>query len=360
MGAESGALSKQAPARPSFSDAIHLVHGGSAAGHLKVLGAKRVLFSMDSLTTGPASPKPVTHATLRHAYWRDFYRRLPRPAGMRALRSLSPPDELTSAKDLKVALRGRRSDQPVVLWTGDPGDEVLFAWWACDALLRCRVSPKGLWVASASAELARGSTSALKSMAVPVSVAWATDDAVRRVFAVTRRSSAAFLRDGARRWAAFVAGELGALQRPRSTRGQPALRLGPLPRAAVELIPQVRWRGGGRQLHLSDYDERLLGVFSSGAWSTARARLEDPSTRAAFRSLLAGHGDLLIPSRLAAWAAHAPGVLEQRPASAASSFLDAVEYRLTGRGMDLLENGLAALALARRCPSEASSPTPRR
>jgi HEAT repeat protein len=316
------------------------VHGGSTAGHLKALGAKRVLFSMDSLTTGPASPEPVTHSKLRQTYWRDFYRRLPRPAGRRALRSSSPRGELTSATDLKVALRGRRSDQPVVLWTGDPGDEVLFAWWACDALLRCRVSPRDVWVASASAELDRGSTSELKS------VAWASDEAVRRVFSVSRRSTAAFLRAGARRWAAFAAGELGALQRPLSPRGQPALRLSPLPRAAAELIPQVRRRGGGRQLHLSDYDERLLGVFSSGAWSTARARFGDPSTRAAFRSLLDDHGGLLIASRLAAWAAHAPDVLEQRPASAASSFLDAVEYKLTGRGMDLIKNGLTALALA--------------
>lgn len=80
MGAGGGFGRKQAPARPSFSDAIHLVHGGSAAGHLKALGAKRVLFSMDSLTTGPASSKPVTHSALRQTYWRDFYRRLPRPA----------------------------------------------------------------------------------------------------------------------------------------------------------------------------------------------------------------------------------------------------------------------------------------
>lgn len=322
-----------APGRPSFGEVFHLAHGGSTAGHLKDLGAKHVVMMMDSLTTGPASPSPAKHFALRRDYWRDFYRHLPRPTGGKAPRFSSPPGTLTSSSDLKTGLRGRRRGQPLVLWSGAGWDELLFVWWACDALLRCRVSPEDIWVASPTAEFNRYATRELES------VSHANDEDVLRVFTFSRRCGAAFLRSGARQWAAFTAGDLGALQKSRSGRVS-APPLGPLPPTAAAFVPQFRRRGRTRTLHLSDYDRRLLGLFSSGDWSSAMGRLKNAVTRDAFMSLLQGYGDLLVPARLAAWAMHAPDILEQRPANDAKSFLNAVEYRLTTTGIALLEGGL--------------------
>jgi hypothetical protein len=328
----------EAPGRPSLGDVVHLVHGGSTAGHLKALGAKRVLMMMDSLTTGPASANPAKHLALRRGYWRNFFRQLPRLKGAKALRDSSPFGTVTSATDLKAGLRGRRSGQPVVLWCGADWDELLFVWWACDALLRCKVSPRDIWIASTTAEFNRYGKRELAS------VAHAEDEEVQRVFTFSRRCSASCLRRGARLWAAFAAGDLGALQRFRGDRTY-VPPLGPLPPTAAAFVPQLR-RGPTLRIGLTEYDSRLLGLFSSGDWCSAMGRLKNGATRNSFMSLMQEYGDLLIPARLATWATCAPDILEHRPASDAKRFLDAVEYRLTDRGIAILQGDLAAPAIA--------------
>lgn len=317
-----------AKGRPTFHEVIHLAHGGSTFGHLRALGAKRVIGAEDSLTTGPASIVPRTHALLRVAYWRAFNRALPRLPGVRAPRYSTSRGTIVSASELKVGLRGR-SGLPIVLWSGTAWDDLLFGWWACDALIRSKVSPSDIWVASTTAEFNRHAKRQLPS------AAHADDDDVLRVFTFSRRCTSAFLRSGARLWRAFTTGDLGALQRSVS-----------LPAPAAAFVPQVQSIGRKKRFRLSAYDSRLLGMFASGDWSMAMGRLKDATTRHAFMSLLDGYGDLLIPVRLADWAAHAPAVLECRPTGQATSYLHAAEYRLTKKGMAIVREGLPDLAIA--------------
>jgi hypothetical protein len=322
--------------RPSFGEALHLAHGGSTAGHLKALGAKRVLMMMDSLTTGPVSSNPAEHLDLRLAYWRNFYRGLPSPPGKKAPRfsvGSGPVGTLTSASDLKKGLRGRRTGEPLVLWSGARWDELLFAWWVCDALIRCEVSASDVWVASPTAVVTRHANRELQSPT------HAQDEDLLQMFAASVQCTATLLRSGARLWAAFTKGDLGAIQRLRSHRTS-SPPLGPIPAPAAALVPQVHHAGGKQRIGLSDYDRRLLGLFSSGKWSTAIGRLKDAGTSESYLSLMEAYGDLLIPERLNAWAAHGPDILEERPMRQARSTLDAVEYRLTTKGRAILKNGL--------------------
>jgi hypothetical protein len=313
------------PGRPAFRDVVHLAHGGSTMGHLTALGAKRVFGMMDSLTTGPASANPSRHAEVRNTYWREFYRSLPQPPGSRRLRHQKVRDTLSTAADLRVALRGRRPGQSVVLWAGTTWAEILFVWWACDALERCRVHASDVRIACRAGEFARYVSRPLYTPA------HAADEEVLRLFSFSRRARPSLLRAGARLWSAFAKGDLGYIQTRRDSRLlDPPLE--PIPRTAAYLIPQIHKSGGEFTIHLSRYDERLLGLFGPGEWSTAMERMKDPATQKSFMSLMEGYGDLLIPARLAQWASDVPEVLEKRPAANATSFLNAVEYRLSEKG----------------------------
>lgn len=316
----------EAKGRPAFGDVIHLANGESTFGHLRLLGARKVLGMRDSLTTGPVSTNPTEHTALRKTYWREFYRRI-------AIR-FSSAHSLISAADLSKGLAGRKPGQPVVLWSGSLWAELLFVWWACDALSRHGVSPGDVWLASTAGDFARYATRK------PETPSHASDEEVRRIFTFSRRCTATELRSGARLWSAFAAGDLGALQEAR-TKAASAPPLGPMPASACVMVPQLRRKGRQSRLHLSDYDQRLLGLFTSGEWSTALGRLKNRDTKAGFMSLLEGYGDMIIPVRLAEWASHAPDVLESRPIPGAVTALGAVEYRLTNRGTELLHQGLS-------------------
>ncbi len=127
--------------RPALGDVIHLAHGDSTSGHLRLLGAKSVVGGRDSVTTGPSSARPAQHSALRASYWRGFYRRL-------AMR-FDAGRGVASATSLSKVLARRRADQPVVLWSSGLWADLLFHWWACDALIRHRVPPKDVWFATA-------------------------------------------------------------------------------------------------------------------------------------------------------------------------------------------------------------------
>jgi hypothetical protein len=329
----------QAKGRPAFGDAFHLLRGASTFGRFRHLGAKHLLGSEDSLSTGPSSPHPKHQPLLRQAFWRNFYRSLPRPTGVRPPRYSPTKGMINSLADLEERLRKRPAGQPIVMWCGADWDDLLFVWWSCDALTRSKVSPRDLWLASAAAEFNRHAARELTSLDQ------AGDDDILRMFTFSRRCTAPVLSWGACLWAAFAAGDLGAIQAfrdgPRS-----APPLGPLPVSAATLVPRVRPGGRSHRLRLSAYDHRLLGLFSSGAWTTAMGRLEHAAQRQSFMKLIDAYGGALVAARLAAWAAHAPAVLESRIRLEAKSFLDAVEYRLTSMGMALLKHGLQDLAVA--------------
>lgn len=310
-----------ASARPSFDDAWHLVHGGTT---LRPLASKRVLIFEDALENGPVSNSPLRHRVLREEYWRTFYRRLPSIGRGGTWKSAS--SDLISANDLKKRLKNKR---PIVLWSGGTWLEILFVWWACDALIRCEIDPAEVWVGSATGELAK----------------WASrlsPTHIRRreflsVLAFNRRCDAEFLSTGARLWGAFCHGDLGVVEAHR------AAAVPHLPIHSSDFIPEVR---GHSRLFLSSYDTRLLGLFASGEWNSAIASLSSPDTRRTFISLLDGHGDLLISIRLSEWAHHAPDILECRRAENPKSYSRVFEYRLTARGVAMLVEGFDSPTIA--------------
>jgi hypothetical protein len=305
--------------RSTPADAIHLLCGGALAGQIRLaLGAERVACMLDSLATGPCRLDPAAHARARLSYWRVFHRRL--SAGPR--RAPWKPDRhaVISAIDLKRHVSGR-TNASVIVWTGALWNEVLFSWWACDAVLRLGLAPSRLWLAVVPGTAPGYSGS---SDARPVSEA----------FEASRPFERPFLRAGARLWRAFVEGDLPALAHAKVT---PPLR--PLSWALGSMIPQAVGRGPAARIGLSEYDRQLLECFRAREWGTALSRIRDPTTRERYLWLMQ-FGDLRIVERLEAWALHEPSILARRVVAGTSPFTR-TEYRLDLGGLDALDCGLS-------------------
>lgn len=101
---------------PAIADAIHVVSSESGAGQLLAAGARRarIRISNDRLTSGPCDVDPVRHEELRQAWARWYIKRLP-------------------LEELRAAIAG---DEPVVLWGTGAFADLVWLWWALDALRR--------------------------------------------------------------------------------------------------------------------------------------------------------------------------------------------------------------------------------
>jgi hypothetical protein len=108
---------------PTLADAIHLVHGDSAALTLQTLGARTVLVRRDLLTVGPCDVDPEKHRALREQFWGAP------PVTPSGLPGVDADDDLR--RELRAA-----GGQPVVIWASSAWSDLPFLWCLLDALVR--------------------------------------------------------------------------------------------------------------------------------------------------------------------------------------------------------------------------------
>ncbi len=311
-------MTKRRPdAHPDLANAFHIA--STHAGQLRAAGAKRVLTTHDSVDMGPVSLDWNEHLRLRKAYWRNFQKTLfPK---RRANNERDPLLERLSRRGIILS----KGEQRVFVWLSRGWSEQLFVAMVLHAL------------SEESADVWFATPAQLQPLPVPRTerdeIA-AYKASVREGFANAFKATPAAITAGSHRWRAFVAGDLGALDRE-----HPA-PIGPIPDAARMLIPRVQERAE-RVLGLSTYDHMLLGMFSDGQWSTTRARMCGAS-RPLFFALVEPFGDLNVLMRLEAWAHATPDILERRRGSPPRGYgFSNFEYRLTPAGVDLVASGRA-------------------
>jgi hypothetical protein len=288
---------------PSIETAIHLVAGSAGAGWVKAIGAKRGIASDDRLTSGPCDVDPVRHAELRRAWDTE----------------VAPYTEWRSALDLAKLRTVIAGDAPIVLWGTRAYSDLVWIWWALDALDRIGAARVRCWLARPHCDdpYAR--------------VGMFDADAMREAFAAATAVTAEQWREGAELWSKFASPSPLAFDEARR-RGS---------RAFPELTSNAELHGAwfpqfadGR-LRLSELDEILLGNVGD-SWRTPRKIVGAlPADR--LMQLVWMFDAYFHAERLRQWATI--GVLEREPAEK-DNLYDEDRFRATDRARALLSDGL--------------------
>jgi hypothetical protein len=288
---------------PSIRDAIHLVEGSSAMGWLMSMRVKRGARTDDRLTSGPCDIDPDRHAELRRRWDRE----------------VAPGVEWRSLLDL-AALRQRIDDDAlVVLWGTRAYSNLVWMWWALDALER-------IGVARSRCVLARPHSDD------PFAIVGAFDaDEMRDAFAAATEATEDQWREGRELWIKFASPSPLAFDEARR-RGSSAW---PELTASADLHGAWFPRVIDGRLLLSELDEELLGNIGDGSDEPRKIIGTLPDHRI---SQLVGMFDAYFHvERLRQWATL--GVLEREAGEGMSPYVQD-RFRVTDRARALLNDGL--------------------
>jgi hypothetical protein len=283
---------------PSIAEAIHLVSGSAAAGWVKAIGAKTGITSDDKLTSGPCDVNPVRHAELRRTWDGAEFRR---------------PFDL---ERLRGAIAG---EAPIALWGTRAYSDLVWIWWALDALDRIGVARSRCWLAQPYSD---------DSYAI---VGMFDADEMRAAFSAATPITDDQWREGGELWSQFASPSPLAFDEVRR-RGSSAFS---------ELTSSAEIHGAwfprfdNGRLRLSELDEVLLGNVGD-SWRTPNNVIGTLPER--------GHEQLISPfdayftvERLRHWATH--GVLERETLDDQNPY-EQDRFRATDRARALLSDGL--------------------
>jgi hypothetical protein len=290
-----------------MTHAIHLVSGGSAAGHVRHgTGATRadLLCAHDLLTVGPCDADPERHLELRRAF---------RSGPDDWMRPLAP-------EELRAAVA---SDRPIGGWATTTYDDVVWLWWALDTLGRL------------GAERQRIVLSRPRPADPHANVGGSTPDEGQAALTAATGVSDEQLHDAAELWRRFASPSPLAFDEGRR-RGSAAF---PELTASAELHGAWFPRLTGGRLHLSELDELLLARLEDTWRTTSNLICEMPARQ----RLLSPFGSLFSITRLRAWADR--GAIAREPRADENPFTQDV-FRRTDRTRALLEHGIKDVAEA--------------
>jgi hypothetical protein len=304
----------------SFSpaSAVHVVRGEMAASVLKRAGYSAVAVD-DELSYGPSSPDPTLHGAVRMSFWADQ-----REEGhdYAHRRDLSLDDVVLDSDALSKALPNAHDAGAVIVWSSAYWPDVLFRWWAIDALMRHPVKGRTHWVAVPNAEWK-----------------WPGGLTEAEVVADCRYSlvSLPLANRAAAAWRAFASKSPQWLATPEKRRRL----LTPKDRKTAwfygAVLPRIARAGG--HLGLSIIDEWLLSKFCE--WRSLSDVFRASTFPQDFWPIL-NLGESLLYSRLASWSKQGGGVFMNTQAADSKRPSDE-RHRLTDEGRLLLERGLARI-----------------
>ncbi|WP_422928380.1 hypothetical protein [Singulisphaera sp. PoT] len=325
-------MPRQSPKPSTPADAIHI-----AQGDFPSPDARAAISLPDALTLGPCHADPEHHGVLRSEYWHSFKRELEHLSSSKPRRNRKPTagstPEIFTARQLLEALANHPESMPIVLWTSpNPGERLAF-WWMVDALDRGKIPITRCWVAD-SWFPKDGPDALLSYHAHPLEM---IQDAFEDLQPLTRPQ----LHNAVRLWSSFTNSSPLTLDQSR--------RSGTLEPADAQVISELfRWGlpriidGEGSYLRLSEFDQLLLGHLNDREWVRPVDVLARAMHDARTRQAIAHYGDLIFAQRLGAWARHQPEApsLFSKAIPKAANHNTSVAYRLTAKGLRIVESGL--------------------
>jgi hypothetical protein len=288
---------------PSIAEAIHLVSGTAGAGQLKGAGARKGIHSDDRLTSGPCDVDPVRHTELRRTW--DL--------------EVAPYIEWRSALDLAKLRTVIAGDAPIVLWGTRAYANLVWIWWALDALGHIGVERSRCFLARPHAD---------DPFAI---VGMFGADETRHALAAATAITDDQWREGIDLWMKFASPSPLAFDEARR-QGSSAF---PELTSSTELHGAWFPRFEDGRLRLSELDEVLLGNVGD-SWRTPRkivGALPEPRITQLVRMFDA----YFHVERLCQWAAR--GVLERETVEEDNPF-EQDRFRATDRARALLSDGL--------------------
>ena len=287
-----------------MEEAIHLVSGSAASGQLIGTRAriKRIYRSDDKLTSGPCDIDPFRHAELRRVWDMDGV-----PYAWRKPLDLA---------DLRTALAGNDS---VVLWGTRAYSDLIWIWWALDALSRVGAAGPRCFLARPHSDDPL------------VTMGGLPPEAARIALAAANPITAEEWREGAELWIQYASPSPLAFDQTRRKRSSafPELTSSAEPHGAW--FPRIR---DGR-LRLSALDEVLLGGIGDSWRTTDEVLRALPDNRV--EQLVWPFDAYFAIVRLRAWAAH--GVLDREVLTDMNPYAQD-RFRATDRVRALLDHGL--------------------
>jgi hypothetical protein len=276
---------------------------------------------------------PQMHGSGRFAFWLAELA-ASNPGDARHWRKSFKHVERTilSAGQLASALREFPESLPVLLWTAPLWREHLSFWWLLDAVARAGLNLKRFEVAEPRPDVGDA------QQEWQFKLAHFTRAELLAAFDSRVPLSRRMLREGRTLWRKFASASPAAFDAARR-KGSPCFPdLVGVAEMHGSYFPQADGNGRGG-LRLSALDQVFLGKLQGRAWVSPHDCLYDRR----LLDFLLPLGDLILPSRLSAWAAHAPDdpVLLTRQLRGVNVFTN-FAYRLTPRGRRIVEQGLAS------------------
>jgi hypothetical protein len=308
-----------------IDEPVHIILGDSAAGTLR--GCQAIILT-DNLAWGPSHPDRVRHGDLRKEFWRNWATNGRWPKTTRHIRQYITglEREIFTAQQLATALQAYSETRPVLLWTAPLWRERLCFWWTLDAIRGLGLDLDRFWVAQPKL-----------SDSPETSLGCFCSEQLDEAFGSRLPLSAGLLRSGAVLWRKYAARSPSAFDEARRNSAASFPDLATVAEIHGWFFPRLSNRS--HWLRLSRLDQALLDSLRTGAWIRPIDLLTD---RGGFLlEFLHLVGDLLLLSRLDAWASHSPDdpALLSQPAEGASSWTN-IAYRLTARGERLRCQGL--------------------
>lgn len=273
----------------------------------------------DELTCGPSSADPRQHGAVRRSFWAAQRRE---GHDFAHAPDLSLNEAVLDTDALSKALPNARDAEAIVVWSSLYWPDVLFRWWAFDALMSNAEKGRTYWVAAPNAEWK-----------------WPGGLTEAEVVADCRftRVSLPQARRAAAAWLAFASDSPEWLATPGRRRALLAPRDRGVSWFYAALLPRIGRAGGN--LGISIIDEWLLSNFHE--WRS----LSDVFRASAFPQdfwPMLNLGESLLYARLAWWSRHRGGVFMNTQAVESHRPSDQ-RHCLTDEGRLLLERGLARL-----------------
>lgn len=316
-----------------FQDAVHVVHGHSAAGTTYQLAKPRptVIPLVDNLVGGPCSTDADAHAELRLEFWRAW--ELGASPGKKRKQDWSEGDFHERHLLAELAQHERK---PVVLWWAPTLPVCLSWWWVLDVLERHRLPRQRFWTAR---PIMPHREPGFEQAPIGTCPASGFVDGLRLV----RPLSVKLARAGAVLWRSFAGPSPLRFQKTCEAKAAIFPEMPHVLQALAKFFPRGR-ETGRRNVRLADVDQTLFNALQPTEWLIpARLFLRD-----GVMGLMSLLGDHWIPWRLEQWVQHRPNeaVFERKRAFRSRNPFIAFAYRLTRKGVQVRDDGLTEVSEA--------------
>jgi hypothetical protein len=315
----------------TFEDAVHVIHGESAACSLKILGCREIIILNDPMFPGPCDIDPVRHIQKRKAnllsYGELFHG--PHAEGRQEIWSQIAQD-LPDASDLVRRLMAFHN-KPIVLWASENFSDRLNLWWILETLCKGEVDLDDYWVAEARWPHTESPYYPRSSLGgfTPAELAQAFADRSK----LNRRIGHV----GATLWKKFASSCPREFNKACLKNSASFPNLKNETRIYLSFFPQIG-KPPESDLRLSEFDQTLLGTLHPGHWVRPIDMLRANIQLCHFMVF----GDLLLIKRLGEWAGHSPAypAILSRQEPQGDNDYTAFSYQLTWHGKRLRDYGL--------------------